>query len=441
MPAIERKLSPIVTFPDVAAARAGTMATDPAPADGDESLFSAGEMVAGLYEIRHVLGSGGMGQVFEAQDLALDRRVAVKAAWPDIPAWALQQEARALAAIRHDALPTVHGIGIHRRIHFIVMERIYGVSLEDHLQQRLEIHESFSVEEVIWLTQKIAEGLAVVHLAGIAHRDVKPANVMLTPDRRVVLMDFGLMLPEAVMHFEQDIAGSPAYMAPEAIDNDLTPGAGQLLDVYGLGVTAFELLTGKLPFDGQTLDEIRDQQALGAPDLRTLRKDVGDAFAELVAQMLSPDPQQRPESAESLVWQLRDIVQRKASVRPKGPFRILIVDDEPAILKLMGMIAKSAVDSVEVTMVSNGESALKELRRSPPDVMLLDIHMPRVNGVEVCMYMRGSGIAEDTTIIAVSAGAQDEDRQLLYHLGIREFITKGRDLRSQLTGALQRILK
>jgi len=395
--------------------------------------------VAGLYEIRSVLGAGGMGQVFEAQDLALDRRVAIKAAWPDVPSWALQQEARALAAIRHEALPTVHGIGIHRKTDFIVMERIFGISLEDHLQQRVQNGGSFGAEEVVWLIRKIAEGLAVVHMAGIAHRDVKPANVMLTPDRRVVLMDFGLMLPEVILRDQEDIAGSPAYMAPEALDNELTPGSGQLLDVFGLGVTAYELLTGRLPFDGQTIEEIRVQQAAGAPDVRQLRSDVADAFAELIAQMLAPNPNDRPESAESLVWQLRDLNRRKGSMPTKGPTRVLIVDDEPAISKLLELIVLGALRPVEVTTVSNGDDALRLLRKSPPDVMLLDIHMPRVNGVEVCMYMRGSGIAEETTIIAVSAGAQEDDRQLLYHLGIRDFITKGRDLRSQVTDALQRI--
>jgi serine/threonine protein kinase len=378
-----------------------------------------------------------MGQVFEAQDLALDRRVAVKAAWPDIPSWAIHQEARALAAIRHEALPTVHGIGIHRRTDFIVMERIFGLSLEDHLRQRQQVDESFGVEEVLWLAQKIAEGLAVVHMAGIAHRDVKPANVMLTPDRRVVLMDFGLMLPEVVMRFQQDIAGSPAYMAPEAIDNDLAPGAGKLLDVYGLGVTLYELLTGQLPFDAETIDAIREQQKRGAPDIRSLRPDVGDAFASLLEQMLSPSPHDRPESAESLVWQIRDLLHRKGPT-PKGLLRVLVVDDDPAISKLLEMVVRGALDRVEVTTVNDGETALKLLRKSPPDAMLLDIHMPRVNGVEVCMYMRGAGIARDTAIIAVSAGAQDEDRQLLYHLGIREFITKGRDLRAQVMTALGR---
>lgn len=402
------------------------------------NLFEVGDLVAGLYEIRSVIGSGGMGQVFEAHDLALDRRVAIKAAWPNIPSWAIQQEARALAAIRHEALPTVHTIGVHRETDFIVMERIFGVSLEDHLQHRLHEKATFSVDEVIWLARKIAEGLSVVHMAGIAHRDVKPANVMLTADRRVVLMDFGLMLPEVVMRFQDEIAGSPAYMAPEAIDNELTPGGGRLLDVYGLGVTVFELLTGNLPFDAPTLEQIREQQEAGPPDLRRLRADVSEEFARLIARMLSPLPTDRPESAESVVWELRDLVQPRRN-QAKGPTSVLIVDDEPAVSKLLEMIVRSALDAVRVETVHNGEDALSSLRRSPPDVMLLDIHMPRVNGVEVCMYMRGAGIAEDTSIIAVSAGAQDEDRRLLFHLGIRDFITKGRDLREQVSKALRRI--
>lgn len=386
-----------------------------------------------------MLGSGAMAQVFEAQDLSLDRRVAIKAAWPDVPSWALQQEARALAAIRHEALPVIHALGIHRGIHYIVMERIVGMSLEAHLQQRAAENSPFSVEEVLWVVRKIAEGLAVVHVAGIAHRDVKPANVMMTPDRRVVLMDFGLMLPEVVMRFQEEIAGSPAYMAPEAIDNELAPGAGPLLDIYGLGVTAFELLTGCLPFEATTIEGIREQQDAGPPDARALRPEVGDQLAQLVARMMAPNPADRPESAETLVWELRDLASPRRTKALQGPLRVLVVDDEPSVARLLELIVRSALSPVEVTTVGNGEEALAVLRKSPPHVMLLDLHMPRLNGIEVCMYMRGAGIAEDTAIVAVSAGAQDEDRQLLHRLGIREFISKGRDLRTQVSEALRRI--
>jgi serine/threonine-protein kinase len=421
----------VVTFPDTCAREAWEEDSERA------NLFEVGDFVAGLYEIRSVLGSGGMAQVFEAHDHALDRRVAIKAGWPGIPPGALHQEARALAAIRHEALPTVHGIGVHRKTDFIVMERIYGVSLEDHLRQRQQRGESFAVDEVLWLARKIAEGLAVVHMAGIAHRDVKPSNVMLTADRRVVLMDFGLMLPEVAMQHQEEIAGSPAYMAPEAIDNDLTPGAGKLLDVYGLGATVFELLTGQLPFDAPTLDEIRTQQSKGAADIRTVRPDVGEELALLVAGMLAPRPEDRPESAETLVWQLRDLLNRKPTA-PKGPLRVLVVDDDPTIAKLVEMLVRSSVDRAEVRTVNDGETALKLLREDPPDAMFLDVHMPHVNGVEVCMYVRGSGIAPRMAIFAMSAGAQDDDRQLLFHLGVREFIPKGREMRAQITQALSR---
>ena len=424
------KPSAILTFPDSCESEKWE------PRSTRINLFDVGDWVAGLYEVRSLLGSGGMGQVFEAQDHALDRRVALKACWPDMPAGALHQEARALAAFRHEALPIVHGIGIHRRTEYIVMERIYGVTLKEHLHQRQRVGESFSSEEVLWLARKVAEGLAVVHVAGIAHRDVKPANIMLSPDRRVVLMDFGLMLPEVVMQQQKEIAGSPAYMAPEAIDNDLTPGAGKLLDVFGLGVTIFELLTARLPFDGSTLDEIREQQSRGAPDIRTFRPDIEQGFAALITQMLSPVADDRPDNAETLVWRFRDLQQRKPI--SQGPLRVLVVDDDPALTKLVEMIVRSVVPRVEVAAVNDAESAVKRLREDPPDAMFLDLHMPRMNGVEVCMYMRGAGIARRTTVFAMSAGAQDDDQQLLHHLGVRDFIPKGRDLRSQITSVLAR---
>ena len=155
--------------------------TEPGPKQaerGEESkpIFSPGEIVAENYEIRCMLGEGGMAQVWEARDHVLDRRVALKAAWPDPRLPPLRNEARALAAFRHPSLVTVHALAHHRGIEMIVMERIYGISLADHIEQRLQGGVPFKVKEVLTPLIDVAEGLAVVHRAGIAHRDIKPTT-------------------------------------------------------------------------------------------------------------------------------------------------------------------------------------------------------------------------------------------------------------------------
>jgi len=388
-----------------------------------------------------VLGAGGMGQVFEAQDHSLDRRVAIKANWPNLPAPPLRNEARALAAFRHPSLVTVHGIGVHRGIDYIVMERVYGVSLADLLRQRHALRQRVSVEEALKIFLSIAEGLSVVHGAGIAHRDIKPGNVMLTPDHRVVLMDFGLFLPEFDMAEQKYIAGSPPYMAPEALANVLEAGSGPMMDIYSLGVTAYELLTMRLPRDAEGLDDLWKLHQQPVRDIRELRDDVPDELAELILEMLHRDPGHRPQGAEELAWQLRAIAEGgKPSSPSRRAIRLLVVEDDPDVARILAFYAKKSLGTVETRTASNGLEALEMLRESPPDVMFLDLHMPKMNGLEVGMYMRGEGLAPDCHIVAVSAGAQPDDHQLLKQLGVRHFVLKGPDMGNRIAAVLERIV-
>jgi serine/threonine-protein kinase len=405
-------------------------------AGGD--IFDVGEVLGRVYEIRAVLGAGGMGQVFEAHDHALDRRVAIKAAWPQLPTPALRNEARALAAFRHPSLVTVHGLGVHRGIDYIVMERIYGVSLADEIDRRHRAGAPMEVAEVCEIVQWAAEGLAVVHRAGIAHRDVKPSNIMLTPDRRVVLMDFGLVLPEFSMAQQEYIAGSPPYMAPEALANVLAAGSGQLVDIYALGVTAFEMLAGRVPRDAQDLEKLWELCKSPPPDLREIRPDVPGALVALIEEMLERDPGARPQSAESVAWALGRIRDRKGSKPAARPLRVLVVEDDADVARVIAFYAKKALgNDVEIHTAYDGITALSALRTDSPDVMLLDLHMPRMNGIEVAMYMRGEGLAPACTIVSVSAGAQEHDRQLMHQLGIRHFVKKGEGFSDRIAEVLR----
>ncbi len=287
--------------------------------EGENRIFATGELLDGVYEIIKLLGRGGMGQVFEAHDHLLNRRVAIKAAWPNPLTPPLRNEARALAAFQHPSLVSVHTLGEHRGIDYLVMERVYGVSLTKHAETRWGSGEPFSVSEVVQILLPAAEGLSVVHRAGLVHRDIKPDNVMLTPVHRVVLMDFGLVLPEFDVNGKQRVAGSPPYMAPEALFNTAAPGSGHLVDIFGLGVLAYELLTGSRPYDGRTIREVVTAHERGQPvALVELRPDCPLAMCQLVHEMLSPNPQMRNQSAEAVAWQLRAVRDERPRSQPRS---------------------------------------------------------------------------------------------------------------------------
>ena len=401
-------------------------------------IFKVGELIADTYEIRGVLGAGGMGQVFDAHDVALNRRVAIKAHWPSLRQYSLRNEAQALAAVRHPAMVGVYCLGRHDDIEFMVMEHVPGVTLESHLEQRNKVQDRFTPREAMDVLIAVADGLAAVHRAGIAHRDVKPGNILLAPGERIVLTDFGLVTPE----FEPQsgtIAGTPLYMAPEAFKNTVEAGASNLLDTYAFGVLAYELLTGELPYQDESALKIMYKHVSDPVPKVVDKVRVPPRLSSLVEESMAKDARDRPQSMESIAGQLRAL--RSALDRPQTdtPLSVLVVDDTPDIAKLIAMYVKLVVPNAEIQIVNAARAALDVIRKKVPQVMLLDLMMPEMSGVELFMYLRGARLCEDCTVVAVSAGASDADIQLLHDLGVSYFISKGPDLRHRIGSVLKEL--
>jgi CheY-like chemotaxis protein len=157
--------------------------------------------------------------------------------------------------------------------------------------------------------------------------------------------------------------------------------------------------------------------------------------------MLDPDPKHRVQSAEAAAWQLRAVQENQVRSEPlvrREPeaLAVLIVDDDVDLAKILTFYVRQIVPGAAIRVAHDGEAALREVQASEPDVMLLDLHMPRMNGVEVCMQLRGEGLAESCSIVSVSAGAQEHDVQLLHQLGIHHFLEKGSNLRGRLRSVL-----
>jgi serine/threonine-protein kinase len=392
-------------------------------------LFGVGDLVGGVYEIRSLLGAGANGEVYEAFDRGLHRRVAIKASWPEpLLRDLLKKEAQALAAIRHPSLVTVHALGTHADVDYFVMELVPGVTLEAHVERRKASGEPLGVDEALDIVVAIAEGLAAVHRAGIAHRDVKPSNVMLAPGNRVLLTDFGLVVPE-YRASNPEFSGTPEYMAPEAIRGEVAQGAGHLVDVYALGVLAFELLSGRLPYEGTFVQILQAHMDAPVPEL----PGVAPKLAELVREMMAKAPDARPQQLEGVAWRLRTLRAEIGAQSQPRPFSVVIVDDDKDIAKLLAMYVRAAVPSAKVDVATSPRAALELVRASEPRLLVMDLMMPEMNGIELYMYLRGERLAEHTTIVAVSAGARPADVELLYELGVAHFVPKGTELRPRIT--------
>jgi tetratricopeptide (TPR) repeat protein len=258
--------------------------------------FGIGVVLAGRYEIVALLGEGGMGAVYRAFDRELDEDVALKVLKPELAAAhdalaRFRREVKLARRVTHVNVARTYDLGSHDGFRFLTMELITGVSLAVAAQQAIPLAEALRI------AQEACLGLGEAHAAGVVHRDLKPENVMLA-ERRVVVTDFGIARAlggadaGATMG---NIMGTPAYMAPEQVEGKPVDGRS---DVYALGVMLYELVTGSLPFHGDTAFSLAAARLVTkAPDPRALTPQLPDGVAALIGATLARNREDRPDAA------------------------------------------------------------------------------------------------------------------------------------------------
>jgi serine/threonine-protein kinase len=397
--------------------------------------FRVGDRVEGIYEIKRVLGFGGMAVVYEARDTDLLRLVAIKA--PLFSAFAphIRSEAQALAAIRNPAFVTVHHLGRHDGVEFLVMERLFGETLEARLDDARARGRLLPIEEVLDLLIPIADALTAAHAVGVAQRDLKPANVLVCGER-VVLVDFGLFVPEVLVTPYNDAAGSAEYVAPEVLLGIVERGEGPLIDLYSLGVLAFELLTNATPYASDSVGSTLASHVGGRiPDPRELRAAIPRELAGLVLELLAKEPHSRPASAEAVLWQLKDI--RSQGSRLAKRMTILAVDDEPHVGRALKKSLESSFPQVHVEATTDAGKVMGSSEGPLADVVLVDLNMPKHNGLEVCMSLLSLPPERRPLVVAMSAQASDGDIALLHAIGVRHFVAKD----AQFVSAMSEVIR
>jgi eukaryotic-like serine/threonine-protein kinase len=275
------------------------------------SSSSAGEtrLIAGRFELREVLGNGGMATVYRAWDREGRQACAVK-----VPADNLvsdeefrrrfRQEAEAAGALVHSRIVRVHAYGEDGPTPYMAMEHIDGGTLRDLFQRCGPLPEPLAVR----LAAEVADALAYAHDRGVIHRDIKPHNILLTADRHVKVADFGIArtLGETSHTKTGSVLGSTQYISPEQARGEQ---AGPASDQYSLGVVLYEALAGRLPFEEAEAPVAMALKHINEPpfDLRWLRPDLSEATVMLVRRLLAKSPQDRYATAAELAAALRRI--------------------------------------------------------------------------------------------------------------------------------------
>ncbi len=287
------------------------------------SAADIGGQKIGPYQVLDKIGQGGMATVYRGFHAELDRQVAIKVlvgALPTTPELVqrFQREARTIAALRHPNVVQVYDFGPLGDTYYLAMEYVEGSDLAAEMRRRQEAEQPFSRDEILHLLGQVAEALDYAHAQGVIHRDVKPGNVLLTASGQPILTDFGLATlrrtrATLITTIGQNVLGTPEYTAPEqALD---AQAANPQSDIYSLGCILYELVTGHLPFEGDSALSIALMVISSDPmPPRAHVPDLPVAVERVILCALDKEPKRRFVTARTMVEALR-----RAWVTPEEP--------------------------------------------------------------------------------------------------------------------------
>lgn len=388
-------------------------------------------LIDGAYRVERLVGRGGMGLVLLCRDVKLDREVAVKMISPDSLGTRdahqlFLTEARAMAGVRHLNVVQIFSYGEHEGLPYFAMEYVPGESVAEWVDRWVLHRQPPSVDEVLGILDQVCRGLSAIHDAGIVHADVKPGNILIGPSFRVAVTDFGLVRALGERDTHELIVGTPAYIAPEVVYSR-EPVFDPRSDVYALTVTAYEMLTGRLPFPIEDVGQLFDVHTKRIPPRRPseARPDLPVAFDDVFLRGLSRDLDERFVSTDAL---RRALLQARETVSAiSREMRIVVADDDEEFLDVARATLEFAFPGATVECVGDGEAALRALDAKPAALAVVDLDMPGLNGVELTAAIRAREQLEDMPILVVTAFGGGRDWRLLQAIGADGFLVKPLD--------------
>ncbi|WP_439631773.1 protein kinase domain-containing protein [Gemmata sp.] len=415
---------------------------------------SIASLTLGQYRVLGLLGRGGMGVVYRAEHVHLRRDVAVKVFVNSADTCPrllrrFHAEARAAARLHHPNLVACLDAGRTRPDpggtvrDYYVMELVNGQDLDGFVRSRGPL----PVNRACDLFRQVSEGLAEAHRHGLIHRDIKPPNIVVTPDWRAKLLDFGLALhPYRQLTEPGTVLGTIGYMAPEQARDPHAVDARA--DLFSLGASMYWALTGRDPFPetGHLLRDLQTRLTAPPPNVQQVRPELPEELCTLVNRMLSTDPDARPPSARvvgiSLAGLSRWVPQAterppSATAAPARP-SVVIVEDDAALRKLLRLYLG---DEYAVAEASDGEALREILQRQHADLVILDVNLPGVTGDKLIDSIRTTDTDRRPLILLMSGVIPPEALGGLMEAGADDFLAKPfsrAEFRSRVRGLLGR---
>ena len=277
-------------------------------------MLTEGMFIADRYEVISKIGAGGMSDVYKAKDHVLGRFVAIKVLKPEFSedvgfVSKFHTEAQSAAGLEHPNIVNIYDVGSEDGLHYIVMEYIEGITLKTYIEKKGRL----TFKEAVSIAIQVGRGIEAAHNKNIVHRDIKPQNIMISTEGKVKVMDFGIARAATSNTIHSDVMGSVHYSSPEQARNGFIDGKS---DIYSLGIVMYEMVTGRVPFDGDTTVSIAIQHlqeemvppSAYAPDLPV-------SLEKIILKCTQKSPSRRYQNIGDLIQDLK-----KALVHPNEDF-------------------------------------------------------------------------------------------------------------------------
>lgn len=295
-----------------------------------------GQTLGGRYQIQSLIGRGGMASVYKAYDPNLRRDVAIKVIHPhlsDNPVFfrRFEEEATAIARLRHPNIVQVYDFSHDGDLYYMVMEFVRGETLQTRLKKLTASSQRLSIREAITFTAEICEAVNYAHKRGMIHRDIKPANIILDEDGSAILMDFGIarMVGASQHTATGTVLGTAMYMSPEQIQG---LHIDTRADIYSIGITLFEMLSGKPPFEAESAITLMMMHLnYPIPDLRELKPDIPPELIAITNKALAKNPAERYQSAGEMSATLRVLQEKLRDTSGAGTQPALPLPESPEV--------------------------------------------------------------------------------------------------------------
>ncbi|MFM7150668.1 MAG: protein kinase domain-containing protein [Gemmataceae bacterium] len=414
-------------------------------------------LILGNFRLLERIGSGGMAIVYKAEHLEMGHFVAIKVLElahgndydPRLES-RFSAEMRIIARLRHPNI--VAAIDAGRTwsadpngpvLWYLVMEYVPGEDLNEYVRHRGPL----PVSRACNLIQQIASALAETHKLNLVHRDIKPSNIIVTPEEQAKLLDFGLTRNKSTRVTQPGtILGTLDFMSPEQARD-----ASQVdirADIWSLGATLYWCLTGQLPFPGEGSDMELMMQRLSQepPSIRVAQPELPDSLDRVVRKMMALKPEDRYQTPQEVLQALLPFLRRQSSIyglpgdsklsvsrellnhslpggeRIAPPRRVLVVDDEESLRNICREVLKIA--GIEPEMAASGQEALEHIEKNCPDLVLLDVNMPGMSGLEVLRSLRAKPPVANLKVIMFSGQFSADEMSEMLRSGADDYLTK-----------------